>query len=80
MAPRCNAAGVTIVTDNVYLSEQEFSERFHIGRRTLQRWRITGDGPAFVRFGPRHVKYRLADIESWTSTRTFAHRAEEIAA
>jgi len=32
---------------------------------TLARWRVTGEGPAFVRPKPRLVRYRLADIEAF---------------
>lgn len=63
----------------VYLTEREFSERYRIPPRTAQRWRATGDGPPFVRLGPRRVLYRLADVEAWAAARTFAHRAAELA-
>jgi predicted DNA-binding transcriptional regulator AlpA len=64
---------------DVYLTEREFSERYHVSRRTAQRWRATGDGPAFVRLGLRRVAYRLSDCEAWAAARTFAHRAAELA-
>jgi predicted DNA-binding transcriptional regulator AlpA len=62
-----------------FLTEREFSDRFKIPARTAQRWRSTGDGPPFVRLGPRRVAYRLSDIEAWAASRTFASRAAEIA-
>ena len=65
--------------DNVYLSEREFTERYRITKRTAQRWRTTGDGPAFIRLGPRRVAYRLSDCEAWAAARTYAHRADEVA-
>jgi predicted DNA-binding transcriptional regulator AlpA len=64
---------------NAYLSEREFSARFGIPPRTLQRWRLTGDGPPYVRLGPRRIAYREADAEAWAASRTFAHRAAELA-
>jgi predicted DNA-binding transcriptional regulator AlpA len=67
------------MTANVYLSEEEFSSRYGIARRTLQRWRTTGDGPAFVRFGARHIKYRVSDIEAWAAARTYSSAAAELA-
>ena len=63
----------------VYLTEEEFAERYHLGRRTIQRWRQSGDGPAWCRLGPRRIVYRLSDIESWAAARTFQHRADELA-
>jgi hypothetical protein len=62
-----------------YLTEQMFSERYLVPRRTAQRWRTTGEGPAFVRLGQRRVLYRLTDIEKWLASRTFASRAAEAA-
>ena len=63
---------------NVYVTEREFSEMYHVSRRTAQRWRRAGDGPCWVRIGPRRVVYRLADVEAWAASRTHAHRAAEL--
>ncbi len=35
---------------------------------TLARWRIQGEGPAFVRPKPRLVRYRLEDLEAFLGT------------
>lgn len=64
---------------DLYLTEREFSERYHLARRTVQRWRATGDGPAFVRIGPRRIVYRLSDCEAWAAARTYPHRSAEMA-
>jgi predicted DNA-binding transcriptional regulator AlpA len=68
-----------MATSDTYLSEQEFAARYHLGRRTVQRWRRTGDGPPWVRLGQRRVLYRLSDCEEWAAIRTYAHRADELA-
>jgi predicted DNA-binding transcriptional regulator AlpA len=65
--------------DDRYLTEDEFCARYHLAPRTAQRWRITGCGPKWVRIGPRRIGYRLSDCEVWTASRTFAHRADELA-
>jgi hypothetical protein len=65
---------------DLYLTEREFSERYRLAPRTVQRWRTTGDGPAFMRIGPRRILYRLADCETWASARTYPHRSAELAA
>lgn len=64
---------------DLYLTETEFAHRYHLGRRTVQRWRQTGEGPAWVRLGSRRVLYRLSDAEAWAATRTYRHRADELA-
>ena len=63
---------------DVILSEEEVSHRYKISQRTLQRWRVTGDGPRFVRVGLRRIGYQEADCEAWAEARTFASRAEEL--
>lgn len=62
-----------------YLSEAEFAARYRLGRRTVQRWRQSGEGPAWVRLGQRRVLYRLSDCEQWAAARTYQHRADELA-
>jgi len=63
-----------------YLTEREFTSRYHIGKRTAQRWRVTGEGPKWVRLGPRRILYRTDDCEAWAAERTFEHRAAELRA
>lgn len=65
---------------DTYLTEQELSERYHVSTRTVQRWRATGiGGPKYVRIGLRRVAYRLRDCEAWAKSRTYQHRAAELA-
>ncbi len=64
---------------DMFLSERQFSDRFNIPMRTAERWRRTGDGPPYVRLGPRRVAYRLSDVEGWAAARTYPHRAAELA-
>jgi predicted DNA-binding transcriptional regulator AlpA len=61
-----------------YLTESQFCDSYKIAPRTAQRWRVTGEGPPWVRMGPRRVVYRLSDCEAWAAARTFAHRAAEV--
>ena len=43
--------------------------------RTLDGYRVTGDGPAFHRFGNR-VRYRMADLDAWAAQRRATTTAE----
>jgi predicted DNA-binding transcriptional regulator AlpA len=65
------------MAETIYLTERDFSDRYLVARRTAQRWRSTGEGPRWVRLGPRRVVYRLSDCEAWAAARTFEHRAAE---
>ena len=63
-----------------YLDEAATARLLHLSRRTLQRRRREGDGPPFIRAGPRRILYDVVEIERWAAGRTFAHRAAELAA
>jgi predicted DNA-binding transcriptional regulator AlpA len=43
--------------------------------RTLERWRATGTGPAFVKIG-RRVGYRQSAIDAYLQKQTRQHTAE----
>jgi len=48
-----------------------------INSRTLERWRSTGQGPAFVKVGHK-VAYRRRDYRAWLDARTRTHTGQEI--
>lgn len=62
-----------------FLGEDDTARRLGVSRRTLARWRTTGEGPAFVRLGARRIAYSIADVAAWASNRTFQSRAAELA-
>jgi hypothetical protein len=64
---------------DTYLTQADFCRRYRVAPRTAERWRITGDGPPWVRVGQRRIVYRLSDCQAWAAERTFAHRADELA-
>ena len=39
------------------------------GVPTLEKWRLTGTGPRFVRLGSRAIGYDLADLDQWIEQR-----------
>ena len=51
-----------------YFSTREAAAWLGLSPRTLDRYRVSGDGPAFHRFGSR-VRYVAADLEAWASAR-----------
>ena len=61
-----------------YLTQSEAARRYKLSERTLERWRLTGEGPPFVRVGPGRVLYRLADCEAWLAESTHRDRAAEL--
>ena len=43
------------------LNQVELAARLKISPRTLERWRWTGQGPAFMKIGGRII-YRIEDV------------------
>ncbi len=51
-----------------YLSTHQAAEWLGLSTRTLDRYRVSGDGPVFHRFGGR-VRYLRADLDAWAASR-----------
>ena len=51
-----------------YFSTREAAEWLGLSPRTLDRYRVSGGGPAFHRFGSR-VRYLAEDLDDWASAR-----------
>ena len=52
----------------VYLNAREAAAHLGLSTRTLDRYRVSGEGPVFLRFGGR-VRYLVADLDEWAKTR-----------
>jgi predicted DNA-binding transcriptional regulator AlpA len=77
---RCFNKGHSMTAETTrYLDEATTADLLSISRRTLQRWRLTGEGPVFVRLGARRVAYPENGVKAWAAARTYAHRAAELA-
>jgi Helix-turn-helix domain len=51
------------------LVETHAAQLLNLSARTLQAWRLTSRGPAFVRAG-RSVRYRRRDLLAWIDANT----------
>ena len=63
-----------------YLDQAAMARRLGVTKRTLERWRAAGNGPPYVRLGPRRVVYDEAACDAWAISRSFTSRAAELAA
>jgi hypothetical protein len=53
---------------DVCLVTKEAAQYLHASPRTLERWRVDGDGPPYIKLGPglrAKVLYRLSDLDAW---------------
>jgi len=53
------------------LDQREAAKLLRLSERTLERLRLTGGGPSYVKCG-RSVRYRQADIDAWVAQRVVA--------
>jgi excisionase family DNA binding protein len=58
------------VSSEVLLTVEDAAARLKISKHTLNRWRMTGEGPPFIKYGPRLVRYREGALEAWADART----------
>lgn len=52
----------------VFLSTPQAAELLGLSPRTIEKWRVTGGGPVFHKFGSR-VLYSQEDLERWAEGR-----------
>jgi hypothetical protein len=81
-----NFTGVTTVptpsTPKLYLNTQEVADMLRISIRTLERMRVEGTGPQYLKAGKgtrSRVLYRPADIEAWLDTNSFQSTSQYVA-
>ena len=58
------------------LTQREAALALRLSERTLERLRVSGLGPVFVKCGGRSVRYRQTDLEDWISTRVVRSTSE----
>ena len=71
----------TSTTSKLYLNSQEAADMLRISIRTLERMRVEGSGPPYLKAGQgtrSRVLYRPADIDAWLNGRTFSSTSEYI--
>ena len=59
-----------------YLSTREAADYLGLSARTLDRYRVSGDGPVFHRFGGR-VRYLRSDLDAWAAKRRRVSTADD---
>ena len=52
----------------IYLNSRAAAEHLGLSTRTLDRFRVSGDGPVFLKFGGR-VRYLREDLDAWARSR-----------
>ena len=58
------------------LTQSEAAKLLRLSERTLERLRLQGGGPVYVKAN-RSVRYREADLEAWIEARVVNSTSEE---
>jgi predicted DNA-binding transcriptional regulator AlpA len=59
------------------LTQRDAALALSLSERTLERMRVQGFGPPFVRCG-RSVRYRSSDLDQWIASRVVRSTSEEL--
>lgn len=65
--------------EQAVLKTDEAAARTGLSVSTLEKLRVYGGGPKFLRLG-RAVRYRTADLENWLAARVVSSTSEQVAA
>ena len=52
-----------------YLTSAQLSERLNIPAEQLSKWRQRREGPPYYRITRQHVRYNIAELETWLATK-----------
>lgn len=66
-------------TPKLYLNSQEAADILRLSIRTLERKRVEGTGPPYLKAGKgsrARVLYRLEDLEAWLKNHMFTSTSE----
>jgi len=47
------------------MNTDELAAYLEVAKQTLFRWRQSGYGPAWMRVGPRIIRYKVSDVMEW---------------
>ena len=60
----------------IYLNTRGAAGLLGLSEKTLMRYRVSGSGPVFHKFGAL-IRYRREDIEAWAATRRRASTSDD---
>jgi len=58
------------------LTQREAATLLRLSERTLERLRVSGSGPKFVRCGRRSIRYQQSDLDAYIAARVVGSTSE----
>jgi excisionase family DNA binding protein len=62
--------------DERFLTTPEAASYLRVSKSYLDKLRVYGGGPKFLRFGKRKILYRKSDLDLWAAERRFGSTSE----
>jgi predicted DNA-binding transcriptional regulator AlpA len=59
------------------LTQREAALALRLGERTLEKYRVTGLGPKFIKL-EKSVRYRQSDLDEWIAERVVQSTSAEV--
>ena len=59
-----------------YLLTPQAAAHLGLKKSTLDKMRVRGDGPAYLRLTPRRVVYAVDTLDAWARSREFSSTSE----
>ena len=59
-----------------FWTPKQLASLLNVTVRQLEIWRMTNDGPPFVKMGRKSIRYRPEAVEAWLAAREFSNTAE----
>lgn len=63
--------------ENELLTTQSAAERLGVHRSFLDRRRVAGGGPRYIRLSARVVRYAVADLDIWLSQHRLLNSSQQ---
>lgn len=80
MADLTQPTAVEAELSQVFLQEADLAKRLKLSIKSIQSWRLKGEGPVFLKLGRRGaVRYRMRDVLAWEATCVRRSTSSEVA-
>ncbi len=63
-----------------FLNVREAAAYLKVSKSWLDKLRVRGGGPAYIKLGPHRVVYDLGDLNAWAAQGRREHTSQQVAA
>jgi hypothetical protein len=64
------------MSDPIFLQTPKAAQRLGFAAGTLEKMRVRGDGPPYLRLSPRRIVYAVDSLDAWAREREFRSTLE----